>query len=169
MHVTEKSIPTQRLAEMYKGQQDVSRGIFCCKMKPLYYFGFFLGNIGAGKNKRHIQVWWSAWVKSSWRQQRAILKLPNPRKAQDILRNKWSCYILATPCHEWERGLPERILLRPSLKDSFRLWLLSGLTCYQWTSSGDCFVIWGDLCTPPEESIMTLFGIFWEWSLQILV
>jgi len=53
----EKSIPTQRLAEMYKGQQDFSRGMFGFKMKQLYYFRVFLGNIGAGKNKRHIQIW----------------------------------------------------------------------------------------------------------------
>lgn len=80
------------LAEMYKGQQDFSRGMFCCKMNQLFYFRFVLGNTEAGKNKRHIQVWWFAWVKSSWRQQHAILNLPDPRRAWDILRCKLPCY-----------------------------------------------------------------------------
>lgn len=48
------------LAEMYKGQQDFSRGMFCCKMNQLFYFRFVLGNTEAGKNKRHVQVWWFA-------------------------------------------------------------------------------------------------------------
>lgn len=63
----EKSILMKMLAEMYKGWQVFSRGMFWLKLKYLYYLMSFLGNKGAGNDNllesrvtwKQLHVFWA--------------------------------------------------------------------------------------------------------------